>query len=258
METIIDQVFWLWVPLSLLPVWLRIALVTYFVIIISRPILVRLLPKLIEWLSIILKKAIELVSYPIMNWFHTFLTKRRNAGNYVIPSWIEFIEDTFAVLIKGFGKTEQLAQKRPTRHKAHLKKTFRIAAFILAILLPIAIVNNPTQAYAQTWHKFDKWATEEKVQKSLGFDLNGLQSKLVATVESVNPTEFTLKEQYEEGGNIRDTPSLNGNIVESIKAGETVTYLEEESIDDRGITWLKVETDSGKEGWISQKIVEET
>jgi Bacterial SH3 domain len=256
-ETIIDQVFWLWVPLSLLPVWLRIAIVTYFVIIISRPILVRLLPKLIEWLSIILKKAIELISYPLMNWFHTFLTKRRKDGNYLIPAWLEMCEDTIALMLKGLEKTQILSQRKRTRNKAQFKRTFRVAAFVLAILLPIAIMNNPTQAYAKTWHKFDKWATEEKVQKSLGFNLGGLQSNLLATVESVNPSKLTLKEQYDEGGNIRETPSLNGKIVDSIKVGETVTYLEDETTDDRGITWLKVETDSGKEGWISEKIVDE-
>jgi Bacterial SH3 domain len=256
-ETIIDQVFWVWVPLSLLPVWLRIAIVTYFVIIISRPILIRLLPRLIEWGSFLLKKAIILLSFPVMSWFHTSLTKRRKEGNYLIPSWIEMIEDTFALLVKGLERTEGLFQKRK-RNKAHFKKTFRTAAFILAILLPIAIVNNPAQAYSKTWHQFDKWAMEEKVQKSLGFDLNQVQSKLASTVESVNPTTLTLKAQYEEGGNIRSTPSLNGKIVEAIKVGETITYLEEEKTDDRGITWLKVETDSGNEGWVSEKIVEET
>ncbi|MBO1511814.1 SH3 domain-containing protein [Metabacillus bambusae] len=256
METIINQVFWLWVPLSLLPVWLRIAIVTYLVIILSRPILLRLLPKLIEWASILLKKAIELLSYPLMVWINRFLTKRRHAGNYLIPAWIDILEDTCALLLKGLDKTEGLSQKR-TRNKARLKKTFRVAAMILAILLPMAVMNNPGQAYSKTWYKFEAWATEEKVQKSLGFDLDQLQGKIQTTVESVSPTKLTLKAEYPEGGNIRQTPSLNGKIVADIKEGETVTYLDEEQTDDKGITWLKVETDAGKEGWVSERIVEE-
>ncbi|MGM0877141.1 MAG: SH3 domain-containing protein [Bacillota bacterium] len=256
METIINQVFWLWVPLSLLPVWLRIAIVTYLFIILSRPILLRLLPKLVAWVSILMKKAIELLSYPVMIWLNNFLTKRRNEGNQQIPTWIDVTEDACALMLKGLAKTERLFHKRK-RHKARLKKTFRFTAFILAILLPLAIMNNPTQAYSKTWYKFDSWATEEKVQKSLGFDLNKLQGKIETTMESVNPTKLKMKEEYNDGGNIRETPSLNGKIIEDLKEGETVTYLEEEKTDDRGITWLKVETLSGKEGWISERIVEE-
>ncbi|WP_299092891.1 SH3 domain-containing protein [uncultured Metabacillus sp.] len=257
METIINQVFWLWVPLSFLPVWLRIAIVTYFGIIIARPLLVGLLPKLIGWFSRFMKKAIELLSFPLMVWIHRYLTKRRLSGYHDIPAWVDFLEDTCAILIKGFSKTEGLSKKK-TRHKVRLKRTFRFAAFVLAILLPLAIINNPTQAYSKTWHKFDAWMLEEKVQKTLGFEFPQLPGKLLETVESVNRTEMKLKEEYEEGGNIRATPSLNGKVVAELNTDETITYLDEEATDDRGITWLKVETESGTQGWISERIVEES
>ncbi|KKI93168.1 hypothetical protein WQ54_04745 [Bacillus sp. SA1-12] len=257
METIINQVFWLWVPLSFLPVWLRIAIVTYFGMIIARPLLVGLLPKLIGWFSLLSKKAIELLSYPLMVWIHRHLTNRRLAGCHDIPAWVDFLEDTCAILLKGFSKTEVLA-RRKTRHKVRLKRTFRIAAFVLAILLPLAIINNPTQAYSKTWHKFDAWVMKEKVQKTLGFEMPQLPGKLLETVESINPKELQLKEEYNEGGNIRATPSLNGKVVAEINTGETITYLDEEATDDKGITWLKVETESGTQGWISERIVEKT
>lgn len=257
METIINQLFWLWVPLSLLPIWLRIAILTFLFIIMSRPIVVRLLPKLVVWAGFIMKIVVEWLTYPIMVLFHRYLSKRRVNGNYLVPNWIDIIEDACALLLIGLGKTEGLSQRR-TRNKAQLKKTFRVAAILLAILLPLAIINNPAQAYSKTWYKFEKWATEEKVQGSLGFDLNHLQGKVATTVQSVNPErKLVLSERYSDGGNIRKTPSLNGKIVADIKIGESVTHLEEEEIDDNGITWLKVETENGKEGWISERIVED-
>ena len=192
-----------------------------------------------------------------MVWFHRYLTKRRDDGNYVVPAWIDMFEDACALLLIGIGKTEGLSQRR-TRNKAQLKKTFRVAALLLAILLPLAIINNPAQAYSKTWYKFEKWATEEKVQGSLGFDLNQLQGKIATTVKSENlERKLVLRERYSEGGNIRESPSLNSAIVADIKIGESVTHLEEEETDDKGITWLKVKTENGKEGWISERIVEQ-
>ncbi|MDQ0227203.1 SH3 domain-containing protein [Metabacillus niabensis] len=254
METIINQLFWLWVPLSLLPVWLRIAIITYIVVVCLRPIIIRLLPRLIKWGSILLQKITELVSLAFMKLAHRKLMKRRDEGNYVIPAWVDVMEDSVAFLLKGFMKTEQLFKKR-TRNKYTLRKTFRITALLLAIILPMAIINNPTTTYSKSWYQFEKWASEEKVKKALGFDLSDLQGKVGTTLKQVEGVEYTLKEQYEEGGNIRETPSLDGNIVDSLKLGETVTYLEEEETDNRGITWLKVKTADGKEGWISANIV---
>ncbi len=260
METIIQQLFWLWVPLALLPIWLRIAIFTFIVIILLRPVLFQLAPRLIELVSNLLHKAVHYLSYPVMVLFHRFLTRRRTQGNYQIPSWIEGIEELFALLLKAFSKAELLSKKR-TRNKARWKKTFRLVGFAFAILLPLAIVNNPTSSYSKTWDSFDKWLTEEKVQKDLGFDIKGYQGTLLAKIEEasakVNPKEYTLTKQYKSGGNIRSTPSLNGKIVADLVADETVTSLDEESTDDRGIKWLKIETETGEIGWISAKIVEE-
>jgi hypothetical protein len=61
----------------------------------------------------------------------------------------------------------------------------------------------------------------------------------------------------DEGANIRETPSLNGNIIDSLVADETATFLDEEKTDSNGIKWLKVETSTGAIGWISSRIVEE-
>ncbi|PMC33736.1 hypothetical protein CJ195_26905 [Bacillus sp. UMB0899] len=261
METLLEQIYWLWVPLALLPIWLRIAIFTFIVIILMRPVLFHIAPRLIEWISILLHKAVHYLSYPVMVLFHKFLSKRRNQGNYIIPSWLEGIEELFALLLKTFSKTEMLSKKR-TRNKAKWKRTFRLVGIALAILLPLAIVNNPTSSYSQTWDQFDRWMTEEKVQNDLGFDIKDYQGTLLAKVEEVsskvNTKEYILTDQYKSvGGNVRANPSLDGQIVEDIFQDETVTYMDEQKIDNRGITWLKIETQSGKTGWISSKIVEE-
>ncbi|APH03538.1 SH3 domain-containing protein [Bacillus weihaiensis] len=260
METIFNQVFWLWVPLAFLPIWLRIAIVTYIGIILARPIVVRLTPLLIHWGSIFFKKAVEYLSYPLMVLFHKQLEKRRSNHDYSIPTWIETSEDVCAALIKGFEKLEVRTQKR-TRNKARFKKVFRLAALVLAVLLPLAILNNPTTSYSQSWQNFETWITQEKVEKQLGYDLTKLQATITYKVDEASSKltkkKLTLSETYKaEGGNIRSEPSLNGKIISSIKQDESVTYLNEQQTDDRGITWLKVETNQGKVGWISDKIVE--
>jgi hypothetical protein len=76
-------------------------------------------------------------------------------------------------------------------------------------------------------------------------------------MKSDNQQKLYLKEKFKEvGGNIRKTPSLNGQIIYELFKDGSVTYLGEDSKDGKGIIWLKVETESGKEGWISERIME--
>ncbi|MDQ0231386.1 SH3 domain-containing protein [Metabacillus malikii] len=257
METIINQLFWLWVPLSFLPIWLRIGFITFIIVIILRPVVIRLLPRIIEWGSLLLQKVVELLSYPMMRLAHRQLMKQRHGGNYAIPRWIDMLEDSVAFLLLSFEKLAQLTKKRK-RNKYSFRKTFRLTALILAIILPLAIINNPTTSYSKTWHQFEQWVTVDKLKKELGFDVKQLQGKVQTSLKQDERPKLTLKEQYDEGGNIRETPSLNGKIVDSLKIGETITFLEEEETDNKGITWLKVETENGKKGWISSKIVNES
>lgn len=255
-----NQVFWLWVPLALLPIWLRIGVTVFLLIILARPFIIRLAPKLLQWASILVGKGVELLSYPIMLGFHRYLVKRRRTGDYSIPVWLEASEEVFAILIKSLTKVEELTKKR-TRNRVLANRLIRTSAFVFAILLPLAIVNNPTASYSETWHRFENWLTVEKVEKELGFELSDKQNTLLAKVNEVsakvNPTELVLTENFKEGGNIRSTPSLQGKIVDNLSVGDSVTFLQEEQMDDRGIRWLKVETESGKIGWVSSRIVKE-
>jgi hypothetical protein len=256
-ETIINQLFWLWVPLSFLPVWLRISIVIYLIIMLARPIIFRLLPKLIQWASLLVSKGIELISYPVMVSFNLIMSKRRKNDNHQIPRWIEYIEDGFSHSIKGLDYLAQLSQLRRNNAR-QLKKIFQIAGLLCAVIIPIAIINNPSESYAKTWKKFETWVAEEKVEKALGFDLNRSKANSEETALAITATKIALSERFkDEGANIRETPSLDGNIIENIVENETATYLEEEITDNSGIRWLKVETDTGAVGWVSSRIVEE-
>ena len=50
----------------------------------------------------------------------------------------------------------------------------------------------------------------------------------------------------------RRGPSLSGKTMEVLYKGETAIYLEQSSVDSRGVTWYNVRTDSGA-GWVSSK-----
>lgn len=260
MESIINQVFWLWVPVALLPIWLRIGVTVFLIIMLAKPLIIRLTPRLFLLVNILLGKGIELLSYPVMLAFHRYLAKRRMTNNYHIPVWLEASEEVFAFLLMSLTKVADLSKKRK-RNSVLANRIVRTLAFASAILLPLAIVNNPTAAYSETWHRFENWLTVEKVEKELGFHLSSTQYSLLAKVNEVSakafPKELVLTKEFKKGGNIRSTPSLQGNIVENLSTGDTVTFLREEQMDDRGIRWLKVETESGRIGWVSSRIVEE-
>ena len=51
---------------------------------------------------------------------------------------------------------------------------------------------------------------------------------------------------------VRNSPSLSGKTTEVLYKGENVVYLEQSSVDSRGVTWYYVSTDSGA-GWVSSK-----
>lgn len=51
---------------------------------------------------------------------------------------------------------------------------------------------------------------------------------------------------------MRSEPSLSGKTMDVLYKGETAIYLEQSSVDSRGVTWYNVRTDSGA-GWVSSK-----
>lgn len=54
--------------------------------------------------------------------------------------------------------------------------------------------------------------------------------------------------------NIRETPSLDGNIIATGYAEETYSYLNEEQTDGAGVTWLTIELPDGRTAYVSKKV----
>ena len=57
--------------------------------------------------------------------------------------------------------------------------------------------------------------------------------------------------------NVRSSPDLSGKSLGSIKKGETLEYLGEDAVDDRGVVWHKVSY-KDKAGWVSSRYSELT
>lgn len=55
--------------------------------------------------------------------------------------------------------------------------------------------------------------------------------------------------------NLRTSPNLNGGKLTAMKEGQTATYLNGSSVDDRGVVWYKVNF-NGNVGWVSSRYTE--
>ena len=71
------------------------------------------------------------------------------------------------------------------------------------------------------------------------------------TLPTYGSTKGTLKA---EGGDvyIRSNPNLNGSELAVLKKGVSATYLNERSVDNRGVVWFRVNY-NGTYGWVSSK-----
>lgn len=66
------------------------------------------------------------------------------------------------------------------------------------------------------------------------------------------PTYYGTAQAVGGNCNIRNAPNLNGNEIGMMKKGQTATYLGSSSVDERGVTWYKVNF-NGKIGWVSSR-----
>ena len=173
----------------------------------------------------------------------TMQRSRREAGKAGISVWIDIIEGLLALFERFFNRIIQLSMKRK-RNKTRIKRWSFYSATALVILLTAAIINNPNEWYTQKWKKTEVWLNQEHVH-------------IQASVTSPERKELILNKKYEEGGNIRDAPTLTAPHLYTITNGEIMHFLNEEQVDSKGIKWLKVQTPNGIEGWISALIVRE-
>jgi hypothetical protein len=242
-ESILNQLFLIWSLLSVLPEWLRLFLALFVPLQLARLILLYMVPPFLNLLCRLLKKMLYLISYPIMALLCTMQRSRRESGIAVISVWIDIIEGMFALFESFFNKIIQLFMKRK-RKKTRIKRWTFYSATALVILLTTAIMNNPNEWYTQKWKKAVVWLNQEHVH-------------IQASEASPDQKEFILNKKYEEGGNIREAPTLTAPHLYTITNGEIMHFLNEEQVDSKGIKWLKVQTANGIEGWISALIVRE-
>jgi hypothetical protein len=242
-ESILNQLFWIWSLISVLPEWLRIFLALFVLLQLVRLILLYIVPPFLNLLCRLLKKMHYLISYPIMALLCKMQRSRREAGKSGIPVWIHIIEGMFALFESFFNKMMQLFMKRK-RNKTRIKRWTFYFATALVILLTAAIMNNSNEWYTQTWKKAEVWLNQEHMH-------------IQASVASPDQKELILNKNYEEGGNIREAPVLTAPRLYTITNGEIMHFLNEEQVDSKGIKWLKVQTTNGIEGWISSLIVRE-
>ncbi|MGG1677003.1 SH3 domain-containing protein [Neobacillus sp. NRS-1170] len=243
MESILNQLFWIWSLISVLPEWLRLSLALFVLLQLARLILLYMVPPFFNLLCRLLKKMFYLISYPIMALLCSIQRRRREAGIAGISVWIDIIEGMFALFERFFNKMIQLFMKR-RRNKSRIKKWTFYSATTLVILLTAAILNNPNKWYTQKWKKAEIWLNQEHVH-------------IQASGASPDQKELILNKKYEEGGNIREAPTLTAQRIYTITNGEIMHFLNEEQVDSKGIKWLKVQTANGIEGWISALIVRE-
>ncbi|WP_374930966.1 SH3 domain-containing protein [Neobacillus driksii] len=243
MESILNQLFWIWSLITVLPEWMRLFLALFVLLQLARLILLYIFPPFLNLLCRLLKKMIYLISYPIMALLSTIQIRRREAGIAGIPVWIEIIEGMFALFENFLNKMIELFTKRK-RNKSRMKRWTFYAATAVVILLTAAIMNNPNEWYTQKWRKAEVWLNQEHVH-------------VQASGASPDQKELILNKKYEDGGNIREAPALTAPRLYTITNGEILHFLNEEQVDSKGIKWLKVQTTTGIEGWISALIVME-
>lgn len=245
MESILDQLYWLWVPVSFLPEWLRLFVVLFVVF----QILFKIVPVLVHWLCRLLRKLLYWVSYPIMLLISLVLGNLREAGNGGIPRWVDVVEGFFGLCERVLGKVMIVFSKK----KRYRRKWSFYAGTALAVLVAAAVVHNPGEWYSLDWKKTEDW---------LAWKMPGrgdVRTEAVVPVQaSSKGKELVLNKQYRDGGNIREAPSLAARSLYTIAFGEMVQFMNEERVDSKGIKWLKVKTDNGRvEGWVSARIVRE-
>ena len=83
----------------------------------------------------------------------------------------------------------------------------------------------------------------------------GWVSSKYAKLRSASATPSTHSRQVTITGRqvyMRSEPSMSGKTMDVLYKGETAIYLEQSSVDSRGVTWYNVRTDSGA-GWVSSK-----
>lgn len=149
-------------------------------------------------------------------------------------------------------------KKKKARRAPYIRWSFRlvVVGLILALLVVVSRplipkVLNTTNAIGdrfshsiefldEKWNSFKTSSSElwASIFNNMTGDTNDLGSIVI--------TEPTV--------NIRETPSLNGRVIETGYAEETYSFLNEEQVDKDGVTWLTIKLSDGRKAYVSKKV----
>lgn len=79
-----------------------------------------------------------------------------------------------------------------------------------------------------------------------------VSSKYTQVVEQSEPAYNRIVEAADGQTRLRTAPNLNGNEICIMKKGDSATYLNDSSVDERGVVWYKV-LYGEHSGWVSSK-----
>lgn len=162
MESILNQLFWVWSLLSVLPEWFRNFLALFVLLQFTRLILLYVVPPFLHLLCRSLQNMLHLLSYPIMALLSEMQRSRREAGKAGISIWVEIFEGIFALFERLFSKMIQLSTKLK-RNRRRIKQWSFFAATAIVILLTAAIMNNSNEWYTLKWKNVEAWLNQEQV-----------------------------------------------------------------------------------------------
>ena len=133
-----------------------------------------------------------------------------------------------------------------------------VATVFLALLIVVSKpiiqkIGDTTEVVSYKFSESTSFLGEQWV--SLKSSVTGIWSSVfgndVGITSSVSAQQVMI---IEPTVNLRETPSLEGNIIATGYANETYSYLSEEQVDTVGVTWLTIQLTDGRIAYVSKKV----
>ncbi|WP_180234998.1 SH3 domain-containing protein [Priestia megaterium] len=244
---------------QMLPNWGRAGIIVTILLLIIRPALLLIGPRLISLLSWILEKFFSLIFFVWDIILGVFVSRMLEKGKRNF-SLLNTIESYMLQTLNGLKKIRLKIIFDVKKHSKAYKRYNLLT--ILTVLLMVGVVYKwPNQGITKLWNEVDRWIIGDILNAPRMYPETAMAKFKTHWVER-EAGEETIRFRLvagKEGGNIRLEPVENTNmqnIVDVISQNDVLIYRGEEK-NIGGRTWYKVKTPTGKEGWISSRIVEE-
>lgn len=249
----------------LLPIWGRGAVLFLILLFILKPIILKVVPKVLKGLFFLIEK----ISYLFFTVIITLL-------GFLVSSLLKKGQKNFQLI----GKLENGMQHSIRNLKAYPSKLnfktgkgtksymyYKWSSWLAAAVLAFTMFYWPQAALSQKWDRMDSWMIEGKMKQSrihhtVAFE--NLKSNWVKKDQEIRtasaekqPVQMQLKKN-ESGGSVRKEPVEHlstQNVITQIGPGEEILFLQEEQ-ELGGILWYKVQLANEQIGWISSNLLE--